>query len=65
MSQFGLPDPSHESDERGPLYLHRLTSPVIQGDHKVEEVGLAQITGWLLLEVGPSNSNAETENGNR
>jgi len=52
-----------EGDEGGSLDLDGLTRSVVEGDDEVEEVGLPQVGGWLLLEVGPSDarSNAKTE----
>lgn len=37
--------------ERGPLHLHRLAMSVIKCQDKVEEVGLAEIGGRLLLKM--------------
>ena len=52
-----------EGDEGGPLDLDGLTRSVVEGDDEVEEVGLPQVGGRLLLEVSSSDarSNAETE----
>lgn len=43
----------HEVDEAGALDLDGLPRPVVEGDDEVEEVGLAEVVGRLLLEVGP------------
>lgn len=37
--------------KRSPLHLHRLAVSVIERQDKVEEVGLAEIWGRLLLKV--------------
>lgn len=42
--------------KRSPLHLHRLAVSVIQGQDKVEEVGLAEIWGWLLLKMSSGQS---------
>lgn len=49
--------------EVGPLDLHRLTLAVVQSQDEVEEVGLAQVGGWLLLEMraGQTHAAAGTE----
>lgn len=51
--------------EVGPLDLHRLTLPVVQSQHEVEEVGFAQVRGRLLLKVSPgqTHSTADTQAG--
>lgn len=51
----------YKSYEGRPLNFNRLAGPVIKGDHKMEEVGFSQITGWLLFKMRPSNSDTETE----
>lgn len=38
--------------KRSPLHLYRLAVSVIECQDKVEEVGLAEIGGWLLLKMG-------------
>lgn len=52
-----------EVHEVGPLDLHRLTLPVIQSQNEVEEVGLPQVGGRLLLKVSPgqTHSTADTQ----
>lgn len=45
-----------EIHEVGPLDFHRLTLSVVQSQHEVEEVGLAQVRGRLLLKVSPSQT---------
>ena len=50
-----------ELDERGPLDLDGVVVAVVEPDHKVEEVGLAQVGRRLLRElhtpdVGTENS---------
>lgn len=52
-----------EVHEVGPLDFHRLTLPVVQSQDEVEEVGLAQVGGRLLLKVRPgqTNSTADTQ----
>lgn len=54
-----------EIHEVGPLDLHRLTLPVVQSQHEVEKVGLAQVRGRLLLKVSPgqTHSTADTQAG--
>lgn len=37
--------------KRSPLHLHRLAVSVVEGQDKVEEVGLAEIRGRLLLKM--------------
>lgn len=44
-----------------PLDLHGLTLAVVQSQNEVEEVGLAQVGGRLLLEVSPSQTHAAAE----
>jgi len=50
-----------EADEGCPLDFDWLARPVVQRDYKVEEVGLSQIAGRLLLKVGSANADAETK----
>lgn len=50
-----------EADEGCSLDFNWLTRPVVQRDHKVEEVGLSQIAGRLLLKVSSTNADAETK----
>lgn len=45
-----------EGDEGRPLDLHGLTSSIVQGDHKVEKVGLPKICGRLLLKMSSSDT---------
>jgi len=45
-----------EVDESGALDLDRLTLAVVERQHEVEEVALAKVARWLLLEVRASNS---------
>lgn len=54
-----------EVDEVGPLDLHRLTLPVVQSQHEVEEIGFAQVRGRLLLKMSPgqTHSTADTQAG--
>lgn len=46
----------NEVDEGCPLDFHRLSMPVVQGQHKMEEVGLPQVGGRLFLKVGTRQS---------
>lgn len=39
-------------DEGRPLDFHWLSMPVVEGQHKMEEVGLSQVGGRLFLKVG-------------
>lgn len=52
-----------EVHEARPLDLHRLALPVVQSQDEVEEVGLPQVGGRLLLKVSPSqtHSTADTQ----
>ena len=50
-----------EVHEVGPLDLHRLTLPVVQRQDEVEEVGLAQVGGRLLLEVRPGQTHSAAD----
>ena len=50
----------NEGYEGRPLHLHRLTSPIVQGDHKVEKVGLPKVGGWLLLKMSSSDTRSPT-----
>lgn len=52
-----------EVHEVGPLDLHGLTLPVVQSQDEVEEVGLPQVGGRLLLKVSPgqTHSTADTQ----
>lgn len=54
-----------EVHEVGPLDLHRLTLAVVQSQDEVEEVGLPQVGGRLLLKVSPgqAHSTADTQAG--
>lgn len=45
-----------EGDEGGPLDLDGLAGAVVEGDDEVEEVGLAQVGGRLLLEVSAADA---------
>lgn len=47
--------------KRCPLHLHRLAMSVIECQDKVEEVGLAEVGGGLLLEMSSGKSDS-TEN---
>lgn len=47
--------------KRSPLHLHRLAVSVIERQDKVEEVGLAEIGGRLLLKMS-SGQSYSTEN---
>ncbi len=53
----------HKVDIGGAFDLHRLTLPVVQSQDEVEEVGLAQVGGRLLLKVRPgqTHSTADTQ----
>lgn len=55
----------HKINEGGSLDLHGLTLSVVQSQHKVEEVGLAQIGRRLLLKVssGQGHSTGDTHAG--
>ena len=46
----------NEGDEGGALDLDGLPGAVVEGDDEVEEVGLAQVGGRLLLEVRPAQA---------
>ena len=46
----------YEGDESGSLDLDGLPGAVVEGDDEVEEVGLAQVGGRLLLEVRPAQA---------
>jgi len=48
----------NETQERGPLDLHGLALAVVQGQHEVEEVGLPQVRGRLLLKVSPGQTHS-------
>ena len=48
----------HKVHVGGPLDLHGLALPVVQRQHEVEEVGLAEVGGRLLLVVGPGQPHA-------
>ena len=50
-----------EGDERGPLHLDRLPRAVVQRDHEVEEVGLAQVRRRLLLEVRATDAGGDAK----
>jgi len=50
-----------EWDEGCSLDLDWLAGAVVEGDDEVEEVGLPQVGGRLLLEVGPPDSGCDTE----
>lgn len=43
----------HKVHKGSPLHLYRLSVSVIECQDKMEEVGLAQVRGGLLLKVGP------------
>lgn len=47
--------------ESRPLDLHGLALSVVQRQDKVEEVGLAQVGGRLLLEVCPRETHAAAD----
>ncbi|TNN64290.1 hypothetical protein EYF80_025541 [Liparis tanakae] len=49
------------AQEVGPLDLHRLTLPVVQSQDEVEEVGLAQVGGRLLLKVSPGQTHSTAD----
>lgn len=52
--------------EGGPLHLHRLPVSVVERQDEVEEVGLAEIGGRLLLEVSSRQGDAtEDRRGER
>lgn len=51
----------HKVNEGGSLYLHGLTLSVVQSQHEVEEVGLAEVGGRLLLEVCPGETHAAAD----
>ena len=40
-----------KADKGCPLNLHHLSLPIAESHHEMEKVALAQIVGWLLLEV--------------
>ena len=50
-----------EVHEVGPLDLHRLALPVVQSQDEVEEVGLPQVGGRLLLEVSPGQTHSAAD----
>lgn len=54
----------NEVNKRGPLHLHRLAVPVVERQDEVEEVGLAEVRGRLLLKMGPGQSDP-TEDAER
>jgi len=45
-----------KSDESGSFDLHGLAGTVVNGDDKVKEVGFAQVTRRLLLEVSSAHT---------
>ena len=45
-----------ETDEGRPLDLDRLTGSIVESDDKVEKVGLSQVGGRLLLEMGSAHA---------
>lgn len=47
-----------EANEGGTLDLNGLPGAIVERNHKVKEVGLAQIAGRLLLEVGAADAQA-------
>jgi len=49
-----------EIDESCSLDLDRLTLAVVERQDEVKEVALAKVARWLLLEVRPSQSEANT-----
>lgn len=51
--------------KRRPLHLHRLAVPVVQRQDKVEEVGLAEIRGRLLLKVSSRQGNSTEDTAGR
>lgn len=51
----------HKVHKGSPLHLYRLSVSVIECQDEVEEVGLAQVRGWLLLKVGPGESYTTVE----
>lgn len=48
----------HEVHKSGPFDLHRLPLPVVERQHEVEEIGLPEVGGRLLLEVRPRQPHA-------
>ena len=50
-----------EVDEGSSLDFHRLSLFVVQRQHEVEEVGLAQVRRRLFLEVCTRQGDAKTE----
>lgn len=46
----------HEAHEGGPLDLHGLALPVVEGQDEVEEVGFPQVGRRLLLKVSPGQT---------
>ena len=51
-----------ELDERGPLDLDGVVVAVVEPDHKVEEVGLAQVGRRLLCELYPADVGTAEDN---
>lgn len=47
-----------EANKGGTLDLNGLAGAIVERNHKVKEVGLAQIAGRLLLEVGAADAQA-------
>lgn len=47
-----------EANEGGTLDLNGLAGTIVERNHKVKEVGLAQIAGRLFLEVGAADAQA-------
>lgn len=45
----------NKTNECGPLDFNRLARSIVQGYHKMEEVGFPKVRRWLLFEMGPSN----------
>ena len=53
----------HKVHIGGPLHLHRLALPVVQRQHEVEEVGLPEVGGRLLLVVCPGQGHPAAGTG--
>lgn len=51
----------HKVHEGGALYLHRLALPVVEGQHKVKEIGFPQVGRRLLLKMGPRQGDATVQ----
>lgn len=55
----------HEVDKRRPLDLHGLPLSVVERQDEVEEIGLPQVGGRLLFEMGSRESHTAVGMGHR